>query len=132
QTFTVTDASGTTQTFEFDSGISLHVPETLTLIVPTGSSGLAAVSDGELFTISNGVRVVTFELDSNNSSTPGRVRVPFTPSSTPDQLADALVTAISSAELGLDPLNLGGGRVHVGGSFTTILDTTISSLEQSG
>jgi hypothetical protein len=132
QTFTVTDASGNSQTFEFESGYSLQVPETLTLIVPAGSSGLSAVTDGEIFTIGNGVRLVTFEFDSNNSISSGRVRVPFTPSSTPDQVANSLVTAIDSADLGLAPRNLGGGMVHVGGPFTTLIDTGTSSLQQTG
>ncbi len=132
QAFTVTDADGNSETFEFESGYSLQVPETLTLFVPAGSSGLSAVADKEIFTISNGIRLVTFEFDSNNSIGNGRVRVPFQPSSTPAQVADAIVTAIASADLGLEPRSLGEGYVHVGGPFTTLVDTTVTALEQSG
>jgi hypothetical protein len=128
----VTDSDGRTRSFEFESGYSLRVPQTLTLIVPAGTSGLSAVADREIFTISNGVRLVTFEFDSNNSVTSGRVRVPFQPSSTPGQVADAIVAAINSANLGLEPQNLGDGRVHIGGPFNTILDTTVTALEQEG
>ncbi|MCA9168779.1 MAG: hypothetical protein KDB23_13985, partial [Planctomycetales bacterium] len=129
---TVRDKNGISRNFEIETGYSLQVPETLTILVPAGTSGLSAVADKEIFTISNGVRLVTFEFDSNNSITPGRIRVPFQPSSTPDQVAAAIVTAIETANLGLAPVNLGDGLVHVGGSVTTLLDTAVTALQQFG
>ena len=129
--FTVADPDGVIRTFEFETGVNLRVPQTLTLVVPAGTSGLSAVSDREIFTISNGLRLVTFEFDSDNAVGSGRVAVPFTPASTPDDVAQAIVDAIASADLGLAPVALGDGQVHVGGLNTT-LDTTVTALQQFG
>ena len=128
----VMDENGGGSVFEIETGVSIRVPSTLTIQVTAGTSGLSAVSDGELFTISNGLRLVAFEFDSNGVIVPGRIAVPFQPSSTPDQVADAIVAAVDSASLGLAPRNLGAGKVHIGGSIGTVLDTGVSSLEQFG
>jgi hypothetical protein len=49
--------------------------EGVTLIAPSGIDLL----DGDVFVLSNGTQQLTFEFDSNNSVTTGRVRVPFAP-----------------------------------------------------
>ena len=128
----VTDERGRTTLFEFESGYTLEVPLPLGLLVPPGTSGLSAVADRDLFTLSNGVRLVTFEFDSNNQISSGRIRVPFTASDTPQQVADAIVAAIELADLGLAPQNLGDGQVHIGGPFNTLLDVSLSSLVPLG
>ena len=128
----VTDGHDGGSVFEIETGVSIQVPPTLTIQVTAGTSGLSAVSDGEIFTISNGLRLVAFEFDSDGSVVAGRIGVPFQPSSTPDQVADAITVAVGSANLGLEPRNLGAGKVHIGGSFSTVLDTGVSSLEQFG
>ena len=130
QNFRITDANGRTVRFEFESGYTLEVPLPLGLLVPPGTTGLSAVADRDLFTLSNGIRLVTFEFDSDGRISSGRIRVPFTASDTPEQVADAIVAAIELANLGLSPENLGGGVVHIGGPSNTLLDTSLSSLSR--
>ncbi len=130
--FLVSDQDQLAARFEFESGYTLEMPEPLSLIVPAGNSGLSAVSDEELFTLSNGVGLVTFEFDSNEEFSSGRIPIQFAPSDTPDDVADLIVSAIELAGLGLAPLNLGNGRVHVGGPTNTLMDTSLSALVKEG
>ncbi len=132
EAFTITDETGRSVIFEFESGYTLNVPLPLGLLVPPGTAALSDVADRDLFTLSNGVRLVTFEFDSNNSISPGRIRVPFTVSDTPEMVAGSIVAAIDMAQLGLEPESLGDGVVHIGGPFNTQLDTALSSLVPLG
>ncbi|WP_153557697.1 GEVED domain-containing protein [Roseimaritima sediminicola] len=92
------------------------------------------VEDGQTFTIRRGaVQEVVFEIDTNNSlSTPGAARVEVPANPTMDQLATALVSAISSASLGLAPVNVGGGRIVLGGDTNYSLDMSDTVLTQLG
>ena len=58
----------------FDTNDRLNA-EGVTLIAPRGVDLL----DGDVFVLSNGSQQLTFEFDSNNNVTSGRVRVPFAP-----------------------------------------------------
>ncbi|MCA9217934.1 MAG: tandem-95 repeat protein [Planctomycetales bacterium] len=131
---TAANANGSTVTrqFEFESGYILSVPQPLTLLVPEGASGLSAVADRDLLTLNNGLKLATFEFDSNGATTPGRIPIRFTPSSTPDQIARAIATATAGAGFGIEPQNLGGGRVHLGGPANLQVDTALSSLVVEG
>ena len=131
-TFEITDEDGLIARFEFESGYTLEMPEPLTLFVPAGNSGLSAVEDGQLFTLSNGARLVTYEFDSDGEFSAGRIPIQFNASETPDVVADAIVDAIKLADLDLAPQSLGGGLVHVGGPSSTLLDTSLTSLQQQG
>ena len=132
--FTVTDESGNNVTFEYESGYSLQVPQTLTLQIP--AMGGAAIADGETFTITNGTNTTTFEFDRNGVSTTNRIVIPFTVSDTANELANKIVTAIVSvSNLQLSPkniINFGGRAVHLGSVSTHTLDTTNTSLTQTG
>jgi len=107
--------------FEFETGFILQVP----------TSG---VGDGNRFVIRNGSNpAVTFEFDRNNLVSTGNVRVPFTTTSTPTQIAEAMVTAISGVpSLGLTPRNIGNGRVQLGGTVDHTVTVTNSTLVLSG
>ncbi|MFO1062601.1 MAG: Ig-like domain-containing protein [Pirellulales bacterium] len=86
----------------------------LMLQVPT--RGGVDIVDGRLFTISNNGRTVIFEFDNNGfgPSSPGNVLVRYTPTSTANDVALAIIAAIQSTALGLTPINLGGGKIELG------------------
>lgn len=123
--FTIEDLATPTAnsvTFEFDTGYVILVPAT----------GGTALVDGETFLLSHGAVTKSFELDSNGQVATGRVRVPFTETSTQDEVANALVQAILSSGMSLAPRNAGQGRVHIGGNDSTNLDTSATTLDQTG
>lgn len=127
-TFEVTDWRGVLETFEFDSGYSLQVP----------AGGGEVLTDGETFTITQTdpdtleTDITTFELDENGLSSPTNVAVPFDETDTPDEVAEALATAINNAAIGLNSTAWDGGFVHVGGDENTVLETVNTKLTQSG
>lgn len=103
-----------------------------TLRIPTQNGKINGLVDGERFTISNGTTSATFELDTNNQITPGNIRIAFTTSTTPDQLANLLANAIRNANLGLTPTNAGGGLITLGGTATHTIDVTNTKLQVQG
>ncbi|MFV2069764.1 MAG: vWA domain-containing protein, partial [Pirellulales bacterium] len=113
-TFTIRDEMGSVATFEYETGYTLQVPET--------GAGPGGIADGERFSITGQSQTVTFEFDSNGSSTVGNRAISFTPASTSDEIADAVAAAILDADLGPTPTNLGDGFVHIGGAPDLIFD----------
>ncbi|MCA9144379.1 MAG: tandem-95 repeat protein [Planctomycetales bacterium] len=108
-----------TDRYEFESGYSLHVPQTLTVQVPAAGGRLGGIRDGGTFTVAfndqiTGLRTVTFEFDKDGSFNASNVQIPFTSVSTQDEIAISMVRALANANLGLTPVNLGHGRVHLG------------------
>jgi hypothetical protein len=76
--------------------------------VLVGSSGLtvvpSVVSDGETFTISNGLQSVTFEfnnVDLNNGFNPSNTQIQFSNTTSPATLITSMKAAIEAAGLGL-------------------------------
>ncbi|MBT7256111.1 MAG: tandem-95 repeat protein [Planctomycetaceae bacterium] len=134
--FLVRDLVGTNAIFEFERGYSILVPQTLQIQIPPEAGGLGGVVDGEFFSIRQGnIAPVQFEFDRDTPSSviPGRVAVPYGVNSTVDEIADAIVVAIESTFLGVHPVNLGEGRVHLGTNETHVLDISLAaSLTQSG
>ncbi|MCC9656420.1 GEVED domain-containing protein [Rhodopirellula halodulae] len=109
------------------------------IIVPTEEGVVSPlITDGQTFTISRGTaQSVTFELDFDGFvNTPGAIAVNIPGGgfggSTADQVADALVTAISANVVGLTPVNLGGGRISLGGDDQFSLNLAGTALSQSG
>ena len=98
----------------------------------------ASVEDGDLLTIDNGSKHVTFEFDRDQevldtSEVPGDHEVvQFNLSMTNEQLANTLVSEIIAAGLGLTPVHLGEGRIHVGGGLNHQMSTANTYLTQSG
>lgn len=139
--FQITDIKGNQVKFEFDSGYSLRVPQTLALQIP--ANGGAVINDGEIFTISDGTITEKFELDSNgatgNDTTPPPTRlniiIAFSPTDTANELANKIITAIKTSSLDLAPVNIVnslGRAVHLGSKSIHQLDTTQTSLQQTG
>ena len=123
--FTIVDKSTPTAKsvkFEYDTGYVIVVP-------PTGG---AALTDGATFSIKQGAVTKLFEFDSNNKLTSSGVRVPFTATSSQEDVANAIALAIVSSGLPIVPTNAGQGRVHIGGNANTTLTTAGSGLSQTG
>jgi len=124
-TFTITDASGTTQLFEFDSGFFLSVP---------AGSG---ITDGDEIRIgfNDGVNIpteVVFEFEdtvaSNGLNGATNVQIGFTPTDSQATVVNNVVAAIRSKVVDgsivqMAPLNVGGGRIHLGGSVSHTVTT---------
>ena len=99
-------------------------------------NGLLATSvfDGQTFTIRRGANLTrVFELDFGNGvTTPNAIRVNVGPTPTLNSIANELVRVIGGAGLGLEPVNVGQGRVTLGGDANYALDLTNSALVQLG
>jgi hypothetical protein len=122
-TFTVQDSSGGNVTFEFDSGYRLQLPQGIELLIPLAGGGAGGINDGDRFVVFNGVSRSTFEFDNNNNSIAGNTRIPFTSLSTKADIANAIVTALSSIS-GIAPRILTSGDVFVGAPLGAYIDTT--------
>lgn len=134
--FLITDTTGGTVTFEFESGYSLFVPQTLTLIVPEVGKGPGGVQDGQRFTVATGVagQTHTFEYDNNvpPNYLPGNIPINISAATTRDEVAQATVNALIAAGIGVVPRNLGNGRIHFGAPASYSVNTSLSSLAQEG
>ncbi len=113
------DLQPRTDRYEFDSGYSLQVPQTLTIQVPAEGGRLGGINDGGTFIVTfndlvTGLRTVTFEFDKDGAFNAANIQIPFTSVSTQDEIAIAMVKAMANANLGLAPVNLGHGRIHLG------------------
>ncbi len=86
------------------------------LILQAPTRGGVDIVDNRVFTIINNGRTVTFEFDNNFSgpSQPGNVVVRYTLTSTANEVATAIATAIASTQLGIVPTVLNNGRIDLG------------------
>lgn len=133
--FQITDTTGKQVEFEFDSGYSLQVPQTLALQIP--SNGGAGISDGEVFTITDGVRTERFEFDRNGATQNDVVPAPAQPAiiisylstDSSNEIANKVVNAIRNTSLGLLPVNVVnslGRAVHLGSRAIHTADVSLS------
>jgi hypothetical protein len=138
ESFQLVDQEGNAVTFEYESGYTLFVPETLSLRVPSAGGGLGGMTDGQTFTVNDGTRTVTFEFDNNGQVATGNIPIVFTPGTTAEAMAETMVQALASANIGLQPRDLGQGVVHVGTIPQHVVNTgnapglTRSGSEQGG
>jgi hypothetical protein len=86
----------------------IQLPVSQAIQVPIG--GGTAIPDGEKFMISNGVIDVTFEFDNDfvfedvdNDLVADNIVIPYTLTSTQDEIAQAMLQAVANAGLGLTP-----------------------------
>ena len=113
------------------SGFGLRIPN-------DGVDVSDALEEGQTFSVRQGsLNNITFEFDSDNnveSNDAGvpNVAVPFSEVSTLDSLADAIALAIGGEPLGLDPFNVGSGRITLGGDANYSLDLSDTVLTQIG
>ena len=109
------------------------------LKIPNDGVGVSdTLEEGQTFSVRQGsLNNITFEFDSDNnveSNDAGvpNVAVPFSEVSTLDSLADAIALAIGGEPLGLDPFNVGSGRITLGGDANYSLDLSETVLTQIG
>lgn len=103
--------------------------------IPSQNGALApSVVDGQTFAIRRGANLArVFELDFGNGiRTPNAIAVNVGPSPTLDSIASELVRVIGGAGLGLEPMNVGQGRVTLGGDANYAIDLTNSAFVQLG
>ena len=85
----ITDTSGGTVVFEFESGFQLLVPEPITLVVPNIGTNAGGLNDGDIFQINDGQNpTVVFEFNSDIATLPGTVQVPLPTGPTPTDDAE--------------------------------------------
>jgi len=108
-------------------GFGIGIPSQNGLLAPS-------VFDGQTFTIRRGANLVrVFEIDFGNGiTTPNAIPVNVGASPTLDSIASELVRVIGGAGLGLEPMNVGQGRVTLGGDANYALDLTNSAFVQLG
>lgn len=123
--FDVLDAAGSLTKFEFDLGYLVTVPST---------NGIdAQLTDGQTFVLSDGLRSVTFEFDSNASVASGNKAVPLSAENTSlEDASRAIVTAISETLLQVQTTLLESGRFQILGSELVELDVLESGLVVAG
>ena len=72
---------------------------------------------------------MTLELDKNGAFDKlNNVQVPFTATSSQGEIADAIVAALKATGLGLNPVNVGSGLVHLGVDGTQNLAVTSQTI----
>ena len=106
------------------AGFGIRVPNNLANVSDN-------IADGQTFVIQRGATLIrTFELDSGNGViTPGAIPVLIGANPTLSGIADALVRAIAGAGLGLNPQNIGDGRVTLGGDANYAVDLSNTALQ---
>ncbi|WP_425617171.1 pre-peptidase C-terminal domain-containing protein [Anatilimnocola sp. NA78] len=129
QRFTLTDPNNplNTQIFEFDLGVSMGIPT-------GGASALLPanlrVNDQDTFTLTYTVggvpQIETFELDSDNAITAGRIRIPFSLNDTQSLVANSIVTVLNATFAGMNAQVVTGGRIQfdTDGTANTTVDFT--------
>lgn len=100
--------------------------------IPLQAGSPSGLSDGQTFTIDRSGSPVSFELDTNGVTSPNNIAVRYQASDSAAQIADALITAINSAALGLSPVYAGNGQLTLGGDGNTVLDMSNTGLSQTG
>ena len=104
--------SGTTL---LPTGGKLSVPQTTVgLRVPQAGPLPGGVTDGQTFTISDGLRTVTFEIDTDLIFSINNQRVDTRTSSTSSDVADQMLVAIIASGLKIQPVKVGGSSILLG------------------
>ncbi|MAR10467.1 MAG: hypothetical protein CL681_10895 [Blastopirellula sp.] len=135
--FEVTDEEGFSRIFEFDSGYSMQVPQTITLLVPEEPTGPSGITDGESFSVSfDGGTPIVFEFDLGDGVTEPNIEIDVDINND-DQAAVAasILAALESEEaesLGLSPKLLGDGQIHLGTSSVHTVNTASTVVDQVG
>ena len=104
-------------------------PATWRLTVPAAAGGVGGVVDGETFTIRKPGTDYVFEFDNNGSTAPGHTPVPFSFTSTQNDVGHAIVQQVGDvAALGIAPQYLGNGVVDLRATaltHTLLADSTV-------
>ncbi len=116
QQFVIGDAAADATTFEYESGITVTVDPDLT----------PSAADGLLLTLFDGNTQRIFELDSNNASTSGRIRIGLPDAGGANEIAAAIAAAVGASSSAVTG-NSAGNVVQLLGSSplatVTVTDT---------
>ena len=96
------------------------------------ATGGLGITDGQLFRISVGATVVTFEFTKDLSTSPGNIAISVSDTDTADVLAARVAAAIGSAGLGISPTSAPGGLVRLNEPRTTVVNLLTSPLVLTG
>ncbi|MDP6720436.1 MAG: hypothetical protein QGF59_17370, partial [Pirellulaceae bacterium] len=113
------------------------VQGSLMLTIPAAGSG-GGITDGEIFTISNGGTTITFEFNADGVLTPGNTPINFSdgsvvPPSTQLEIAASVASVIAGVEaLGLTPTDLLNGQIRLNESASYTVDTTLTNVATTG
>ncbi len=127
---TITDNQGGRQIFEFDSGYRLQIPQGLEFSIPLAGGGAGGIADGDRFTINDGTRTITFEMDRNSNSLTGNTPILYTSNFTQLDIANAISAAIVSSGLQVTPKVVGTGKIFLGARTGVTINTNQSNLRQ--
>ncbi|QDT08766.1 dockerin type I domain-containing protein [Planctomycetes bacterium K23_9] len=118
---TTTGAIGTSTGFGFQIPFELAAPA-------------SSISDGQTFTIRRGaVDSETFEFTTDGVvNTADAIAINIGGNQTLDQIADQIVRAVGGTGLGVNPSNVGAGRIFLGADANYSLDLSNSTLTQIG
>ncbi|MBM4001407.1 MAG: tandem-95 repeat protein [Planctomycetes bacterium] len=108
------------------------VTSNLRLHVPIQGGGTGGISDGQTFFVTDGTRSVVFEFDNNGITVAGNTIISITSSSTREEIADLIVTALAGSGFGLNPVHLGNGVVEVGGQARHRVDVASTTMSLTG
>ncbi|MFV1964337.1 MAG: tandem-95 repeat protein [Pirellulaceae bacterium] len=101
----------------------------------TRADRIGLVTDGDTFRIDDGAQVVTFEFENitlANGVNGANTAINYLPGDPVDAVADAMVAALATSNLGLTPINRGAGRVELGDTVRHLVSVTNSNLVKSG
>lgn len=135
------DEAGNRSVFEYESGYSLIVPETLTLAVE-GANNAFADRETLVITAPNG-NSVTFEVNLSGATTGGRVPVELSSASTLTAVRDAFLNSFSlpapgaasqtvAEFLDLTPVAIGTGQIQLGSLDGHVATSAAAGLTVSG
>ena len=99
-------------------------------ILPMGVEN--GVFNGQVFSIDDGSRVVTFEFNTVGGVGPNRVPINYNLSQTHEQISQIVATVINSQNLGLNTSHVGDGTIHVGGGLNHIVRIVNANIELTG
>jgi len=134
ESFAVVAGTTSSDTYEFESGYKMQIPQTFALQVPEAGGSLGGIADRQTFTIQRLLpggtqQTEVFEFDSNGvwvdnnaDNIPDNHVVSFNVASSPEEIADAIVEQILVANLALSPRHIGEGLVHLGSTSDYIVD----------
>ncbi len=105
---------------------------TLALLIPALGTRPGGITDGQTFGVSDGRTSLVFEFDSDRDSSPGNVRVDISAASTPNDVAQALLVALSNSGLGVNATIVDDSKVHLSLPAAGQIDVLNTNLKEVG
>jgi VCBS repeat-containing protein len=133
QQFRIVDQNGVSAVYEYESGYSIQVPQTLAISVPAVGAATGGIIDGQSFKIGFNGTEVTFELDTNNNTVLGNTPISIAVGDTATQVRDKILAVLlADTLLNMAPKAVGTDSIHLGSLPLHTLDISNSLLIPSG